>query len=156
MNQSRTPYNKINIHVGAHYNNKPMALDNFCKNFERLSEAVRSRLTVENDDKASLYSTKELYEGVYKRIGIPIVHDLHHHLFCTGGQTNEEAIKLAAKTWDGVKPVVHYSQSRAEQNTKRTAVGVSQYPSCAKCVNVPAKIFWAAVTEVLYLRRYCT
>ena len=119
MGLSRTPYNKINIHVGAHYNNKPMALDNFCKNFERLSESVRSRLTVENDDKASLYSTKELYEGVYKRIGIPIVHDLHHHLFCTGGQTNEEAIKLAAKTWDGVKPVVHYSQSRAEEHNDK-------------------------------------
>lgn len=119
MNQSRTTYNKINIHVGAHYNNKPMAISNFCKNFERLSESVRSRLTVENDDKASLYSTKELYEGVYKRIGIPIVHDLHHHLFCTGGQTNEEAIKLAAKTWGGVKPVVHYSQSRAEEHNDK-------------------------------------
>jgi len=120
MGLSRTPYNKINIHVGAHYNNKPMAISNFCKNFERLSESVRSRLTVENDDKASLYSTKELYEEIYKRIGIPVVHDLHHHTFCTGGLTNGEAIKLAAKTWGMVKPVVHYSQSRAEEqnNTK--------------------------------------
>ena len=120
MGLSRTPYNKINIHVGAHYNNKPMAISNFCKNFERLSESVRSRLTVENDDKASLYSTKELYEEIYKRIGIPVVHDLHHHTFCTGGLTNGEAIKLAAETWGMVKPVVHYSQSRAEEqnNTK--------------------------------------
>ncbi len=120
MGLSRTPYNKINIHVGAHYNNKPMAISNFCKNFERLSESVQSRLTVENDDKASLYSTKELYEEIYKRIGIPVVHDLHHHTFCTGGLTNGEAIKLAAETWGMVKPVVHYSQSRAEEqnNTK--------------------------------------
>ena len=29
----------------------------------------------ENDDKPSLYSTQELYDGVYKRIGIPIVFD---------------------------------------------------------------------------------
>jgi UV DNA damage endonuclease len=120
MGLSRTPYNKINIHVGAHYNNKPMAISNFCKNFERLSESVQSRLTVENDDKASLYSTKELYDEIYKRIGIPVVHDLHHHTFCTGGLTNGEAIKLAAETWGMVKPVVHYSQSRAEEqnNTK--------------------------------------
>ena len=55
----RTPYAKINIHVGAHYNNKAMALEKFCKNFERLSDAVRSRLTVEDDDKA-LASTQEL------------------------------------------------------------------------------------------------
>ena len=115
MGLSRTPYNKINIHVGAHYNNKKMALDNFCKNYEKLPESVKSRLTVENDDKASLYSTKELYENVFQRIGIPIVHDLHHHLFCTGSLTNEEALGLAVKTWGGVKPVVHYSQSRSEE-----------------------------------------
>ena len=77
---SRTPYNKLNIHVGAHYNDKPMAIANFNKNFHRLSDAVKSRLTVENDDKASLYSTKELYDSVYQEIGIPIVHDQHHHL----------------------------------------------------------------------------
>jgi len=109
----RSPYAKINIHVGAHYNNKPMAVDNFCKNFERLSDAVRSRLTVENDDKASLYSTRELYEDVYKRIGTPIVFDYHHHKFCTGGQDEEEALLTACMTWGDVKPVVHYSQSRS-------------------------------------------
>ena len=113
----RSPYAKINIHVGAHYNDKPMAVGNFCKNFERLSPAVQSRLTVENDDTPSLYSTRELVEDVYSRIGIPVVHDLHHHLFCDGGQTNAEALAMAVTTWGDVKPVVHYSQSRpVEQN----------------------------------------
>ena len=113
----RSPYAKINIHVGAHYNDKPMAVGNFCKNFERLSPAVQSRLTVENDDKPSLYSTRELVEDVHSRIGIPVVHDLHHHLFCDGGLTNAEALAMAVTTWGDVKPVVHYSQSRpVEQN----------------------------------------
>ncbi len=116
MGMSKTPYNKINIHVGAHYNNKKEALHNFCTNFDKLSNSVRSRLTVENDDKASLYSTKELYDHVWSSIGIPIVHDLHHHLFCTGGVSNEQALELATKTWGNVKPVVHYSQSRAEEH----------------------------------------
>ena len=111
----RSPWAKINIHVGAHYNDKFMAVNNFCRNFERLSPAVQSRLTVENDDKASLYSTRELYEDVHSRIGIPIVHDLHHHLFCTGDLTNEEALSLAVQTWADIKPVVHYSQSRSEE-----------------------------------------
>ena len=115
MGLPRTPYAKINIHVGAHYNDKQMAIDNFCHNFLRLSESVRTRLTVENDDKPSLYSTRELYEDVYSRIGIPIVHDLHHHIFCTGGQTNAAALSLAVQTWGDVKPVVHYSQSRPEE-----------------------------------------
>jgi UV DNA damage endonuclease len=111
----RSPYAKINIHVGATYGDKPMAVDNFCRNFERLSPAVQSRLTVENDDKASLYSTRELYEDVHSRIGIPIVHDLHHHIFCTGGLTNPAALSLAVQTWGDVRPVVHYSQSRPEE-----------------------------------------
>ena len=105
---SRTPYNKLNIHVGAHYNNKPMAIANFNRNYHRLSEAAKSRLTVENDDKASLYSTKELYYSIYQEIGIPIVHDIHHHKFCTGGINDEEAMTYAAITWGDITPVVHY------------------------------------------------
>ena len=113
----RNHWAKINIHVGAAYGDKPTALATFCKNVERLSPAVRFRLTVENDDKASLYSTKELYEGVYKQTNIPIVFDYHHHKFCTGGQTEKEALELACSTWGGVVPVVHYSESaREEQN----------------------------------------
>ena len=113
MGLDRSPWAKINIHVGAHYNDKPMAIGNFCKNFYRLSDSVKSRLTVENDDKASLYSTTELYDGIYKRIGIPIVHDFHHHTFCTGGLSQEEALQIAISTWGDIKPVTHYSQSRA-------------------------------------------
>jgi UV DNA damage endonuclease len=115
MGLPRTPWAKINIHVGAHYNDKRMAVDNFCNNFKRLSPAVQSRLTVENDDKASLYSTRELYE-VHERIGIPIVFDYHHHKFCDGGQDEEEALLTACMTWGDVKPVVHYSQSRSEEH----------------------------------------
>ena len=112
--QPRSPWAKINIHVGGAYNDKPMALANFCKNFDRLSDAVKSRLTVENDDKESLYSTKELYDGIFKQIGVPIVHDVHHHTMCSGGQTDYEAMSLAVSTWpDGIPPVIHYSQSRS-------------------------------------------
>jgi UV DNA damage endonuclease len=112
----RTPYAKLNIHVGAAYGDKPFALDNFCRNFERLPESVRSRLTVENDDKASLYSTQELYEGVYKRIGIPIVFDYHHHMLHPGGQSEQEALELALSTWGDIKPVVHYAESRSVEH----------------------------------------
>ena len=80
---------------------------------QRLPQSVQSRLTVENDDKTSLYSTKELYDSVYKRIGIPIVFDYHHHMLHPGGQTEQEALELALSTWGDVKPVVHYAESRA-------------------------------------------
>lgn len=120
MGLPRTHWAKINIHVGAAYGDKPTALATFCKNVERLSPAVRTRLTVENDDKASLYSTKELYEEVYKQTGIPVVFDYHHHKFCTGGQTEKEALELACSTWGDIIPVVHYSESaREEQNNSK-------------------------------------
>ena len=114
MGLSRTPYNKLNIHCNGVYGDKQSALDRFCKNFERLPESVQTRLTVENDDKASMYSVKELYDGIYKRINIPIVFDYHHHRFCTGGLSEQEALELAMSTWGDITPVVHYSESKAE------------------------------------------
>ena len=114
MNLSRTPYNKINIHLGGAYGDKESAMDRFCKNFEKLPESVQTRLTVENDDKASMYSVKELYNGIYKRIGVPIVFDYHHHRFCSGSLSEQEALELAMSTWpQEIIPVVHYSESRS-------------------------------------------
>ena len=116
INLSRTPFNKINIHIGGAYGDKPAAMERFCKNFELLPESVKSRLTVENDDKASMYSVKELYNGVYKRIGVPIVFDYHHHKFCDGGLGEQEALELAISTWpEGITPATHYSESRREE-----------------------------------------
>ena len=109
---SRTPYNKINIHCNGVYGDKIAEMDRFCKNFEKLPESVQTRLTVENDDKASMYSVSDLIY-IHERIGIPIVFDYHHHKFCTGDLSEEEALKLAVTTWGEIKPVVHYSESKA-------------------------------------------
>ena len=113
MGLPRSPYAKINIHLGGAYGDKEGSMKRFCKSFKRLPDSVNTRLTVENDDKASMYSVKDLYEGVHKKIGIPIVFDYHHHRFCDGGLTEQEALELAMSTWpEDVKPVVHYSESR--------------------------------------------
>ena len=112
MGLSRTPYNKINIHIGGVYGDKVSAMERFCKNFQRLPNSVKSRLTVENDDKATMYSVKDLYDGVFKVIGIPIVFDYHHHRFNTGDLSEQQALELATSTWGNIVPVVHYSESR--------------------------------------------
>ena len=99
------------------------------KNFKRLSPSVRKRLTIENDDKATMYSVNDLIY-IHKKIGIPIVFDYHHHQFCTGGLTEEEALKLAITTWPkGITPVVHYSESKAlhEGNPKEKPQAHSVY-----------------------------
>jgi len=125
---SRTTYNKINIHCNGVYGDKIAAMDRFCKNFKRLPESVQTRLTVENDDKASMYSVKDLMY-IHERIGIPIVFDYHHHKFCTGDLTEEEALKLAVSTWGDIKPVVHYSESKSlhELNDKLKPQAHSDY-----------------------------
>ena len=115
MGLSRTPYNKLNIHCNGVYGDKLSAMDRFCKNFERLPESVQTRLTVENDDKESMYSVKDLMY-IHERIGIPIVFDYHHHKFCTGDLSEREALELAISTWpDDIVPVVHYSESRSKE-----------------------------------------
>ena len=121
MNLSRTPYNKINIHIGGAYGDKESAMKRFCENFELLPDSVKSRLTVENDDRASMYSVKDLYYGVYKRIGIPIVFDYHHHKFCSGDMSEQEALEMALSTWPSdITPVVHYSESRRKEQLDET------------------------------------
>ena len=120
MGLSKTPYNNINIHCNGVYGDKQSAMDRLITNFKRLSPSVRKRLTLENDDKASMYSVKDLMY-IHKHTGIPIVFDYHHHQFCTGGLSEEEALKLAATTWpDGIRQEVHYSESKAlhENNPK--------------------------------------
>jgi UV DNA damage endonuclease len=120
MGLSKTHYNNINIHCNGVYGDKKSAMDRFIQNFKRLSPSVRKRLTVENDDKASMYSVLDLMY-IHKHTGIPIVFDYHHHQFCTGGLTEEDALKLAATTWpNGITQEVHYSESKAlhENNPK--------------------------------------
>lgn len=129
MGLSKTPYNKINIHCNGVYGDKITAMNRFCENFKRLSSSVRSRLTVENDDKASMYSVKDLMY-IHNKIGIPIVFDYHHHQFCTGDMTEREALELAVTTWPkGITPVVHYSESKTlhENDAKQKQQAHSDY-----------------------------
>ncbi|MBC3785926.1 UV DNA damage endonuclease [Spirosoma sp. LMG 31448] len=106
-------WNKINIHAGGTYGDKSGTLARFCQNFMRLSENLRARLTVENDDRVSLYGVADLVP-VYETIGTPVVFDYFHHALNPGELTQEEAFLMAYNTWD-VRPVFHYSDSRQER-----------------------------------------
>ena len=116
MGLSATVYNKINIHIAGAYGDKQATLDRWISNYHKLDPNTQARLTVENDDKENMYSVQELYDGVYKKCGVPIVFDYFHHKFCTGGLTEEEALKLAASTWPkDIVPLTHYSESRRKE-----------------------------------------
>ena len=126
MGLERSHQNPINIHCNGVYGDKKSAMDRFIKNFKRLPESVQSRLVVENDDKASMYSVKDLMY-LHEHIGIPITFDYHHHRFNTGGLSEQEALELAMSTWGDYKPLVHYSESRQLEEEGVKAQAHSDY-----------------------------
>lgn len=107
--------NKINIHVGGAYGDKSETLRRFAHNFKGLlSENLKRRLTVENDDKGGLYTIAELMP-LHEATGIPLTFDFFHHKLYSGGMEEREAFELAVSTWPkDVTPVCHYSDSRRE------------------------------------------
>jgi UV DNA damage endonuclease len=95
---------------------KESTLARFVTNFSLLRNDTKKRLVIENDDSPNEYSVKDLYEGIYKSINIPITFDYFHHKFNTGDLNEEEALKLASTTWPkGIAQCCHYSESRQKE-----------------------------------------
>jgi len=102
---------KINIHIGGIYGNDfSGTAKRFSTNFFKLSKNLRKRLTVENDDKSSMWSINSLYKWIHLSIGIPITFDYHHWIFCHEDNSIEKDCELALSTWD-CTPTTHYSES---------------------------------------------
>ncbi|OLY91702.1 UV-damage endonuclease [Cnuella takakiae] len=122
MGLPATPMHKINIHVGGAYGDKDETIRRFARNFSLLSQNLRGRLSVENDDKAGLYTVADLVP-LHEMIGVPIVFDYFHHKLHPGNLSEEEAFHTAFATWR-VKPIFHFSSSRRdweEPTAKREA-----------------------------------
>ena len=109
--------NKINIHVAGAYGDREATAKRWIKSWQRLSDPLKARLVLENDDKASMYSVRHLYDLIHQEIGIPITFDYWHHTFCTGDLTERQAFFMAKSTWDkhGVTQCTHYSESRRQE-----------------------------------------
>jgi UV DNA damage endonuclease len=115
MGLPRSPGAKINVHVGGAYGEHSKALERLCNAWESLPEGVQSRLTLENDDKPGMFSTKMLYEGAFKKVGVPIVFDSHHFECGPQDSTYEEALAMAVGSWpEGVRPQCHHTNSRRD------------------------------------------
>ena len=161
MGLPRTRESKINIHLGGVFGDKVSAIDRWCKNFDLLPDSVKTRITLENDDKANCYSVKDLHL-VWQRLGVPIVFDFHHHGFCTGELSEKEALILALSTWNGIRPVTHYSESASLREGKETTLTahsafvtgpVNDYGLDFDCV-VEAKAKELAVLQLITGKNY--
>lgn len=140
----RSPFAKINIHVGGAYGDRRSAIRRFIRNFFLLPPTARSRLTVENDDRATMYSVADLLT-VHEETGIPVVFDYHHHTFRSGDLTTEEAMLLAIHTWPrDITPLVHFSSSR-----KKFEDPLSSAASHADFVYEPVEVYGQKVDIML-------
>jgi len=122
MGLPKTVWSKINIHVNTTQGGKDVAAERFCKNFQKLSDSAKSRLVVENDDKPSQYSVSDLHQLVYIKIGIPITFDVHHHKYCSGDMSHEDAAKLAVSTWPKDIPAAfHFASTINHEEPEKMA-----------------------------------
>ncbi|QDV19664.1 UV DNA damage endonuclease [Gimesia panareensis] len=144
----------VNIHGGGAYGDKASALDQFAKNFRRLSKRVRSRLTVENDD--TTYTPADLLP-LCQKIGIPLVYDAHHHRCLPDELSIEEATEQTLQTWNR-EPMFHISSplegwQGPKPNRHHDFINRRDFPRCWEgrelTVEVEAKAKEQAVLKLM-------
>jgi UV DNA damage endonuclease len=112
------PDAKIQIHVGGVYGDKAKATDDFVRGYRKLSQPLRKRLVIENDDR--LYSLRDCLE-VHRRTRIPVIFDSFHHEQLNEGESRAEAVSMAQRTWgkrDGDLMVDYSSQQKGQRRGK--------------------------------------
>ncbi|MEL7660767.1 MULTISPECIES: UV DNA damage repair endonuclease UvsE [Acetobacterium] len=124
------PENKIILHVGGIYNDKKQAIKRFLKNYQRLSETVKKRLVIENDDKSYTISDVLI---IGKALDIPVIFDnLHHQVNpCDEKQPDTYWIDICKTTWksqDG-KQKIHYSQQHPDKKpgSHSKTIGINEF-----------------------------
>lgn len=127
MDESAT----CNIHIGGTYGNKAAARERFVRHFGELNDAIKRRLTLENDDKT--FNARETLE-VCEELGVPMVLDLHHHQVNNEGESAEELWPRILATWEGrreqaradgkqeaLPPKIHISSPKNEKDVRSHA-----------------------------------
>jgi len=102
---------KVQIHIGGIYGDKERSMKRFVDRFERLDEAIRRRLVIENDDKR--YTLHDCLQ-INEETGIPVLFDVFHHELNNSGETTRQAFELFTRTWkeDDSLPMVDYGSQR--------------------------------------------
>ena len=131
----------INIHGGGAYGDKTQALTDFARNLDRLSSRVRSRLTVENDDKT--YTPGDLLP-LCKATGIPFVYDVHHHRCNPDELSIEEATEEALETW-AREPMFHLSSpiegwDAPKPERHHDFIDVKDFPDCWRNLHITVEV----------------
>lgn len=105
---------KCNVHLSGR-----LGVAGFDSAWRQMSPELRNCLTLENDE-----YQRNINELIELKDKVAIVLDIHHHFISEGEYiaATDERIKHILDSWRGVRPVVHYSQSREEY--------ISAYSDC--------------------------
>ena len=102
---------KIILHIGGVYGDKVDAKSRFCERYQALSDQMKARLVIENDDRC--YHVQDALE-IGLKCHIPVVYDNLHNQANPPPQKSSDSVWIAecAKTWqatDGHQKI-HYAQ----------------------------------------------
>lgn len=113
------------LHLGGVFGDKAATLDRFRENYGRLSQGVKDRLVLENDDVS--WSVHELLP-LCEELNIPMVLDFHHHNIIFDPDQIREGTKdivdlfpriLATWRRKNITPKMHYSEPTPSAITGR-------------------------------------
>lgn len=135
------------LHLGGAYGDKPATLDRFRTNYARLSEPVKRRLVLENDDMS--WSVTDLLP-LCQELNIPLVLDWHHHnivhdeeKFREGSLDLLPLLPAIAETWTrkGIKQKMHISEARLPNHPlpsqrRSHSARVYHLPPCADDMDI--------------------
>jgi UV DNA damage endonuclease len=111
LDLERGYYNPLNIHIRKE--GDPDQLCNiFMKNFELLSDGVKSRLVLENNDTGSTWDVIALKKYFWQHYNIPVTFDNLHHKMLNKGVSEKDAFFEAYETWKNIVPIFHYSEGK--------------------------------------------
>ena len=121
----------ISIHAGGAYGQKKQALLRLTRQIEKLPDTVRSRLTLENDDRT--YTPSDLLP-VCRDTGVPFVYDVHHHRCRPDGLSIEHVTEKALATWNR-EPLFHVSSPQGGWNSSNPRnhdeyIKLKDFPAC--------------------------
>ena len=106
----RSYYNPLNIHIRKEGEAKDLS-DTFMSNYNMLSESVKKRLVLENNDTGNTWTVNNLIKYFFKPHGIPVTFDNLHHEMLNHDVSHKDAFYAALSTWP-VIPIFHYSEGK--------------------------------------------
>ena len=80
-------------------------------NYNKLSDGVKKRLVLENNDTGNTWTVANLKKYFYNDYGIPVTFDNLHHEMLNHDVSHYDAFYDALSTWT-VQPLFHYSEGK--------------------------------------------